>query len=1146
MNTFVTLENNKKISHLFELILDHTKVDAIVLVLSNEKDKYTLIASLNKKRAPFDKDEQEHLLQYLHSSSAHYQYENCFIESKYINSLNKNNSKVGYSLFYSNPISNASGAYIGFVGLISYSSMEMEHHEKELVKVLTENINYIIQHDQNQILLNKIEQNESDKKFQIIFDSVPEAISFNELPSHKTVSVNKAFIEYSGYTESELLGKAGFELNLWHKEEERKAYRNLLSENGFVENYEAQFESKKGHIFNGLISGRVISVSGKTYLLVIIRNIEKLKQAQEKTRQSEEKFRLLFDSVPDALSISNVDDLAFTEVNNRFLEQTGYRKKDIIGKNGLELNFWADLDERNEYLNLIQKYSEVKNFHFHFLNKDGTVINTLLSAKKIHLMNKDQVLVSTRNIEELIRMKGLLSAVEKKFQMFFHSSPDAISINQYQNEVFVDVNNSFLEETQYTREELIGRSLSDFDLWFEKDKLQYFIEKINTNNEIRNLEAKFKKKNGDIIHTLISASISIINKVPHIITIIRNIEEFKKVQKTLEDSENRYRTIVEKSHSCIISIDNDYKIVYSNERSYDLFGFHNYEVIGQDIRQLVHPDSLELVVDRYLKRQKNISTPDAYEFKIMRKDGVVREVEVRSSVYKDLAGNVRTISQLLDITEAKKAKEVANLLEEKAQNYLDIAAVMMLALNNKGEIIMLNKKACEILEYEEDELIGKNWFKTCLPKNLIGSHLDNFNLLVKEKKAFPYSENKIIAKSGIEKSIAWNNSLMLDAEGNTIGVLSSGEDITEKLSNLRIINRSRAIVIMWKNEPGFPLGYISENIYKLLGYKASEFMDGTVNFHDLIHPDDVERVTQETGEYSNPPDRQYYNHDYYRMIGKDGKEKWIEDRTDIHRNSSGEITHYDGVLLDVTDKKRTEFELVKAKNKAEESDRLKSSFLANMSHEIRTPMNSIIGFAGLLEDAESDEDEKGMFIGRIKKNGELLLNLINDIIDISKIEADQVNFHYDSIKLDEFLKSVNDLFCVQAKEKSISLKYSLSNQIKSISFKSDVNRLRQIMINLLSNALKFTPQNGEVTFACNIKDDYLLFYVKDTGIGIAKSEQEHVFSRFRQAEMISQGTFGGTGLGLSISKGLVEQMGGKIWLESEPNKGSKFFFTLPL
>ncbi len=241
-------------------------------------------------------------------------------------------------------------------------------------------------------------------------------------------------------------------------------------------------------------------------------------------------------------------------------------------------------------------------------------------------------------------------------------------------------------------------------------------------------------------------------------------------------------------------------------------------------------------------------------------------------------------------------------------------------------------------------------------------------------------------------------------------------------------------------------------------------------------------------------------------------------------------------------------ELELAKNRAEESDRLKSAFLANMSHEIRTPMNAIVGFADLLlENPNADAEKRTEFVNIIKKCSDDLLNIINDILDLSKIEAGLIELRENTEELNNLLIDVYDLLKNTVLKSSVSLKLCNTLENKCIIVQTDILRLKQVLINLVSNALKFTNE-GYAELGCKYFDDnHLLFYVRDTGIGIADDKKDVIFQRFRQGEENSLSrNYGGTGLGLSISKGLVECMGGKIWFESKVNEGSTFYFTLPI
>ena len=249
-------------------------------------------------------------------------------------------------------------------------------------------------------------------------------------------------------------------------------------------------------------------------------------------------------------------------------------------------------------------------------------------------------------------------------------------------------------------------------------------------------------------------------------------------------------------------------------------------------------------------------------------------------------------------------------------------------------------------------------------------------------------------------------------------------------------------------------------------------------------------------------------------------------------------------LTDITDLKLTELKLKEAKARAEESDRLKSVFLANMSHEIRTPMNGILGFADLLREPEISTEEQKMYIEVINSSGKRMLDIINDLIDISRIEAGQIEIKKENVNILSLLGELLEFFTPEAEEKGIRIENNLQLPSEGFYIETDRTKVAQVITNLIKNALKFTVKSGTIELGCRVQDNYnLYFFVKDSGEGIRKELQDKIFERFRQGDKANEHE--GVGLGLAISKAYVEMLGGRIGLESEPGKGSVFFFTLP-
>jgi hypothetical protein len=288
---------------------------------------------------------------------------------------------------------------------------------------------------------------------------------------------------------------------------------------------------------------------------------------------------------------------------------------------------------------------------------------------------------------------------------------------------------------------------------------------------------------------------------------------------------------------------------------------------------------------------------------------------------------------------------------------------------------------------------------------------------------------------------------------------------------------------------------------------------------------------------------------------KNGEMYWENAIISPIANSNNEVTHFVAIKTDITHAKNINSELIIAKEHAEESDRLKSAFLANMSHEIRTPMNGILGFTELLKEPDLSDDKRKYFVSIIEKSGARLLNIINDIIDISKIESGLMKVKKSEINVNEYLDQVLAFFNPEAEAKNIKLICKAGLPKQEAWLKTDSEKFYAILINLVKNALKYT-ETGFVEFgykyvaetghALSIpQQSNLQFYVKDTGIGIPKDRQEAIFERFVQADIADKMARQGAGLGLSISKAYVEMLRGKIWVESREGIGSTFYFTLP-
>ncbi|MGC9341222.1 MAG: PAS domain S-box protein, partial [Bacteroidales bacterium] len=516
------------------------------------------------------------------------------------------------------------------------------------------------------------------------------------------------------------------------------------------------------------------------------------------------------------------------------------------------------------------------------------------------------------------------------------------------------------------------------------------------------------------------------------------------------------------------------------------------------------------------------------------------------------------ISIFRDITEIKEnERKLSNTIlqlqqtEEKFNAFLEHSPDGITLTNDKGDIIDWNRSMEKFTGISRDYVLGKSWSK-------IQKQLDEINIGKKVRhEKMENQVNKLTSKDSDTFQKKFEISLLPDGEsiihleniifnisgakGNRIGLIS--RDITQEKLNRENVHLYKQIFN--HNEDGIAI-LNSEGNYREINHAYSNIAGFSIdelkgkNASILIGKktySEVFKVYQFQGIFEGE----------LKATTRAGKNIYLDILMFpvISNNITLCIVQ---IIRDITNRKKAESELINAMRKAEEADQLKTAFLSNMSHEIRTPMNSILGFSSLLENPDITHDQRNKYIQFINRNGENLLNLIGDIIDIAKIESNQLKISKTACNIHELLEELKEnmskIIDIEAKE-HIDLKLNYNRSYNLFLF-TDPYRLRQILANLVYNAIKFTIK-GYIEFGYNINNEReVLFYVKDTGRGIPDEMQEKIFERFHKLESSKIKLYGGAGLGLAISNQLLKLLGGKIWLESEEGEGTTFYFTLPL
>ncbi|HNX23883.1 MAG TPA: PAS domain S-box protein, partial [Spirochaetota bacterium] len=595
---------------------------------------------------------------------------------------------------------------------------------------------------------------------------------------------------------------------------------------------------------------------------------------------------------------------------------------------------------------------------------------------------------------------------------------------------------------------------------------------------------------------------------------------------------------------------------FYSQNFYRMLGYDHYDKLDRfsQFLKLVHPDDITTLKDAVKKSLSGEVIRSTLKFRAKTSDNQYKWLLSRTMVIEtnEYGKPSRIIGTNSDITETVRIENKLKESENRLKLILDNMPVMLDAMDSEGNIIHWNRECERVTGYAKEEIINNPHVPEFLCRD------DEEIKCTYEKRMelggnYRNEEFDLTCKDGKRKTIMWSNlsDLYPVPDWHTWSV---GIDITELKEVTKALDLSREK--LKEAQIIAKLGYWEYNhlnktctwdsiLSEIMGYNK-EFMElSESELFGFVHEDDRDLMMKKFIHHikSRSP-----HDDIYRCRIKNGDIVHLKQISKTEYNSAGRAVISRGIVFDISELKKTELELLKAKEKAEENNRLKSAFLANMSHEIRTPLNSIIGFSELLSDNSSSPEDNIMYIDIIRESSKQLTSLISDIIDISKIDANLMDIEKKGLSLNKKIDHLYEIFKneIKTRNKPIKLAAAAGLEPGNDFIVSDEIRLTQILSNLLANAVKFT-ENGFIEFGYTLTDNlkYIEFYVKDSGIGIQKKSQKKIFGRFQQAEPSIARRYGGTGLGLSISKELSRLLGGKMWLRSEPGEGSTFYFKIP-
>ncbi len=933
---------------------------------------------------------------------------------------------------------------------------------------------------------------------------------------------------------------------------------------GIEDIYELTYIRKDGSRFPAVVSVTALRDAQNKiigYLLIGTDNTAR-KQADEKVRSAAQYSRSLIEASLDPL-VTISPEGKITDVNAGSVKVTGVSRERLIGTDFS--NYFTEPDKAREGYQQVFAKGFVTDYPLTIRHVDGRLTDVLYNASvyKDVQGNVLGVFAAARDVTDQKQASQYArSLIEASLDPLVTISPEG---------KITDVNEGSIKVTGVPRERLIGTDFSNY--FTEPDKAREGYQQVFAKGSVTDYSLTIQHVDGHLTDVLYNASIykDVKGNVLGVFAAARDVtkskkvdEERKLIDQQLRENEERFRTLADNISQLAWMTDEKGSIFWYNKRWYDFTGTTLEEMYGWGWQKVHHPDHEQRVVKKF---KHCLDTGEIWEdtFPLRRADGQYRWFLSRALPIRDEQGVLLSwFGTNTDITEQRQMGALQKAIFD-SENFSSIAtdAKGVIQIFNVGAERMLGYSAAEVMNKitpadisDPQELIVR---AAALSTELGTPIAPGFEALVfKAARGIEdIYELTSICKDGRRLPVVLSVTALRDADNEIIGYLLIGTDNTarkqieadqkqldQRLRDQQFYTRSlieSSIDAIVTTDPSGIITDVNKQMEALTGCTRDELIGAPLKnyFTDPKRVDEGIKLVLGEKKVSN-----------YELTARarDGKETVVSFNAATFYDRDRKLQGVFAAARDVTERKLMDIELERARSVAEKASLAKSDFLSNMSHEIRTPMNAIIGMAYLVLKTEMTPRQRD-HIKKIQGSGRHLLGIINDILDFSKIEAGKLAVEHAEFELGKVLDNVADLIAEKAAAKGLELVFDVDKNVPPYLI-GDPLRLGQILINYCNNAVKFTEQ-GEIDIVIRIQeqtDKEVLLYcvVRDTGIGLTQQQMGRLFQSFSQADTSTTRKFGGTGLGLVIAKKLAELMGGEVGVESEPGKGSTFWFTARL
>jgi PAS domain S-box-containing protein len=949
------------------------------------------------------------------------------------------------------------------------------------------------------------------------------------------------------------------------------------------------------------ISARSIKIEDRTFIQSIVRDITNRKKYEKAILERENNLNITLESIGDAV-IATDNEGKITRLNKVAEELTGWKSSDAVTQpihRVMVIRNAMDGKPIDNLFNRVMQENQVIGLsdHVELVSKSGKVLQIADSAAPIHDHNGKLVgsVIVFRDVSEKYRQEQILRESEEKFRLLAESSPIAIMI--YQGEKWVYCNKGAQIITGYDPEDILKWNFWDF---VHPDDQELIRERGKARQAGLDVPSRYQfriiAKDGTVRWVDLSGVMIMYNGTPAGMVSVLDITEQKEAMLRIAESESRLGSIF-KAAPVGIGLTVNRTIIEVNDRISQMTGYSHHELIGQSAQLLYASEKEYDFVGKHKYAQIERTGIGEIETQWKNKNGTPIDVQIRSVQLDASDESKGYMFTALDITERKRSEESVRESQRTLSTLMsNLQGIVYRSRNDKNwTMLFLSDGFKQITGFDPENFLegGNRSYAELIHPDDRATAWEMVQKAITGHESYEY-EYRIMTIAGDYKWV-WekgrgifdDNGELLFLEGfisdlswrkrneevqkvvfniaNAVNVTGTLVELSSLIRNelSKIIDTQNFFIALYNKELNtISLPFMADQKDEFQVFPAGKTLTGFVIENSkpiLVQEEEIwEMASKGLIELHGTVSKTWlgvplkYKDDVIGALVIQDYEK-----PDAYSKIDLEIMKFvsNQVALSI-EKKRAEDELRSAKEKAVESDKLKTAFLANMSHEIRTPMNAIIGFSDLLADPGIPEAEKRNFTHIIQNNGNVLLNLIDDIIDMAKLEAGQLRIDKRIVNINNVLDELYNYFIElrNKMEKShVEIRFP-QYRCKNFELMIDALRFRQIISNLLNNSLKFT-ESGFIELGYSFElpasapegapEPAVTFYVKDTGVGIPEDKLLMVFDRFRQVYDSHSRIFGGTGLGLTISRNLTEMLGGKIWVESKPGHGTTFYVGLP-